>query len=381
MATGGPMPLLDSIADVLGRLARVQTPQVGEGVRDPHVRAGHPPVNILPDSAETFGPGIGNQPDPSVLMQYNVGTPAAAARAIRNRVSNLDPLVKYPEQQSEGTVELVALDDHRLKTMLDNPHPDFTRSQMLALTTETLITTGIAYLQKVSDGFGLPVELMPLPVPQMRPLIDRDRISAYEFTDGNGARLIFDREQVIRIWLPDPENIFGGRGFLGPNAISSDAARYAHEHTRSHYERNATPVGTIEHDLQATMPFAGDPASRDRFEAQWMAKYNRRGGKAQGVPPMLWPGARYIQQAMQTGADIAPLLEFFERQELLTYGTPASVLGRVVSGDRSSAETNQYVFDQHTILPIAGNLGCPHAAARARLRRVARCRIRRFRHA
>jgi SPP1 gp7 family putative phage head morphogenesis protein len=56
---------------------------------------------------------------------------------------------------------------------------------------------------------------------------------------------------------------------------------------------------------------------------------------------------------LQSGADIVPLLELWQDEMLMAFGTPRSVLGKVVSGDRSSAETNQYVFDKHTILPLA----------------------------
>jgi SPP1 gp7 family putative phage head morphogenesis protein len=64
------------------------------------------------------------------------------------------------------------------------------------------------------------------------------------------------------------------------------------------------------------------------------------------------PGFDVIFAQMQTGADVTPLLDYFDRQQLRNFGVPRSVLGEVVSGDRSSAETNQYVMDLHTITPL-----------------------------
>jgi hypothetical protein len=86
---------------------------------------------------------------------------------------------------------------------------------------------------------------------------------------------------------------------------------------------------------------------------RWRKRYHRREGTERGTPAMLPLGYKLIQMAMQSGVDVVPLLEYWRDEQLMGMGTPRSVLGQVVSGDRSSAETNQYVFDKFTIQPIA----------------------------
>ena len=38
---------------------------------------------------------------------------------------------------------------------------------------------------------------------------------------------------------------------------------------------------------------------------------------------------------------------------LLAYGVPRNVLGQVTSGDRSSAEVTEWIFEKHTVQPLA----------------------------
>jgi len=51
------------------------------------------------------------------------------------------------------------------------------------------------------------------------------------------------------------------------------------------------------------------------------------------------------------------ILEYWRDELLMTMGgVPRSVLGQVVSGDRSSAEVNQWVFDMYAVAPIAARI-------------------------
>ena len=84
-----------------------------------------------------------------------------------------------------------------------------------------------------------------------------------------------------------------------------------------------------------------------------MRQNHNRFGQATGAPQILPLGYKYIQMQMESGVDIVPLLDHWRDEQLMAFGVPRSVLGQVVSGDRSAAETNQYVFDRHAILPIA----------------------------
>lgn len=95
------------------------------------------------------------------------------------------------------------------------------------------------------------------------------------------------------------------------------------------------------------------PENQERFYKRWRDSYQTRSGSKVGLPAILPTGYRAIELAMQSGADITPLLEFMRDELLMASGVPRSILGQVLSGDRSSAETNAFVFDLHTVKPYA----------------------------
>lgn len=340
------------LRDRLAALMAVRAPgapRAGVGGNVSTHRDTHPPVPVVPDSAFMFGPGMGYQPSHELLYRYNLGTTQTGTRAIRNRIASIEPLVRVRRRVADGTYEWETLDDHPLKALLDKPHPDFSRAQILGGMAEDLVTCGESYLLKVGNGLSKPAMLLPLQASRMRPLVSLAMIEGYAFTDGNGVEVELPREVVVRAWIPDPANPFGARGWIGPNGIAVDAARFAGEHTRRFYERNGTPTAVIEHDEGTNPPTEEEER---RFLEKWNAWYNRRAGRHSGAPLQLPPGRHWMAQPDQTGEQIVPLHEYFDKQELRNLGVPQSVVGVVQSGDRSSAEVNEWVFDRHTILPL-----------------------------
>jgi hypothetical protein len=243
--------------------------------------------------------------------------------------------------------------DHDLKKLLDRPHPDFPRSLILRLTTQWLVTTGESYLLKVSSKMGgVPMELHPIPPTNIWPVIDHGVTIGYRSVDGDGKEKDHEPDTVIRFYWPDPENPWASEGYLGPAGIVADAQKFSNQHLRYHFEHDATPKSVLE---ATDMAEDWDPDSRERFAELWNKNYNNRHGDIGGgsSPAILPTGYKLIQMALQSGEDVTPLLNYWRDDLLMAFGTPRSVLGQVVSGDRSSAETNAFVFDMHTILPIA----------------------------
>jgi SPP1 gp7 family putative phage head morphogenesis protein len=242
------------------------------------------------------------------------------------------------------------LDDHVLKMLLDRPHPNLTRSQLLRLLAQWIVTVGEGYWLKVSNGLGLPAELHPAPPGQMFPLVANNVVTGYVATSGSGSRTTLPADTVCRFYFPDPENPWASEGYLGPEGVTADSLKFAGQHLRQHFEHDATPKMALESGAEAG---AFGTVEAKRFEHEWIKKYHRRVGNYYGTPAILPIGYKLQQMSTQSGADIVPLLEFWRDEQLMGFGTPRSVLGQVVSGDRSSAETNQYVFDRHAVLPIA----------------------------
>jgi len=308
------------------------------------------PVAVSPEVGNYYGTGLGsNQPGHDALLRENVGIADTATRAIANRLSTLNWLVKTSRRESDGTLVDEVIDDHVVKVLLDRPHEDFTRAQMFRLLGQFIPSVGEAYWLKIRNGFGLPAALQPIPSTQVAPILRGGFIDGYAIRDGKGVTHIVKKREMIRFYFPDPEAIYSSEGYLGPNAIVADSMKFAAEHLRGHYQNDATPSVMI----KATPESTSDPREIERWQDDYVRKYHRRAGTHPSAPAMLPAGWDAIQLAMQSGADITPLLDFWQSNQLMNFGVPPSLLGRVVSGDRSSAETNQYVFDRYTILPIA----------------------------
>jgi hypothetical protein len=310
------------------------------------------PIDFGPGfTSRFFGTGVGShQPASDVLLRENIGVAGMATRAIANRVGSLNPLVKTSRRKTDGTLEDLILDDHILKQLLDKPHPNYNRFQLLWLAASHVVTTGEAYWLKVRNQMKIPMMLQPMPPAKVSPQIVDGIITGYTVSDGKGRPITLESTDVIRVWFPDPETMFSAEGYLGPNATVADAQNFADQHMRSHYQSDATPKVMLKGTADAIDP---DPDNTGRYQNAWVKKFSKRGGTNPAAPMLLPPGWEPIIAAMASGADITPLLDHWQSNQLMNFGVPPSVLGRVVSGDRSSAETNQFVMDLHTILPIA----------------------------
>lgn len=313
------------------------------------MRAAGPPIEFHPPQMGMFSGGLGNQPDKDTLLQESLGIGATATRAIANRVSSLNPQVMVTRGSgSTQTDEIV--DGHPLKRLLDRPHPNFSRSLILGLMAQWIVSTGEAYLYKVGSRLGTPAELHPIKPSLVEPILRAGTVRAYAVKDGSGQTRELAPELLVRCFWPDPEDPWRAEGYLGPSGLVADSLKFSAQHLRAHYQKNAIPQIVLK-----ALPEAGamTDAQKERFQELFALMYGRRTGTNIGVPGVLPPGYDAIELAFQSGSEVAPLLEYWRDEQLMAMGVPRSVLGQVVSGDRSSAEVNQWVFDRYTIQPIA----------------------------
>ena len=228
----------------------------------PPSRAATDPIPFHPLQTNQFSPGIGNQPPHDVLLREDLGIPAMANRAIANRIGSLVPLVKTERRIEAGTTVDEVIDDSPLKALLDRPHPNFSRSQLLRLTAQYIVSVGEAYWLKVGSRMGVPVELHPMLPEKVVPLVTNGVVEAYSVTDGDGQVQRLGAEFVVRFFFPDPEFPWQSEGYLGPVGVTADALKFIGQHLRKYYENDAMPKAWLEAGDQAT-PFR--PEDRERF--------------------------------------------------------------------------------------------------------------------
>lgn len=293
-----------------------------------------------------------SQPSPTNLMKSMTGASAIAARAIADRVSSLEMQVVATRRVMKGTTEDEILDDHPLKRLLDNPSEWHSARQLKRLIAHQLVAIGESYLLKITGGGPFVNRLQLLPPDQIQPLGDGRTITGYELTSRMGQRIeVLDPMEVCRIWNPDPEAVFHARGVLGPQARLSDMLEFSEQHLRTFYEMDASPNVVFEANESSAQAPTQDVL--ERFMAKWIGHYNSRKGTKRGVPPFIAPGwqAKVLDVA-STLAGTREIMEYGRDSILMAYGVPRSIVGDVVDANRAAAETNAYVFDRHTVLPI-----------------------------
>jgi phage portal protein BeeE len=321
------------------------------GVSSDISRGGSAALPTVPTSAERFGPGVFNQQNANVLLRESLGMAAACTRELSNSVARLTIEIVEEDISPAGTVKEVPRPDHPLRDLLvTRPHPNFSKTQLFYLITQWILTTGEAYVQKL--GSDLRVEaLLPMKPTMFEPIVNGGLLTGYLVTDANGDQQIYPADWFVRFYFPDPENPWQPEGYLAPMAIELDADKFAEQSLRSHYQHDATPKTAIEQH-EALPETVGIEDAQERFHQKWREFYDQRGGSRMGVPAILPYGARLVEFGRQAGADVTPLLEHWRDDMMMNFGVPRSIMGQVQSGDRSSAETNEWVFENHQLVPI-----------------------------
>lgn len=311
-----------------------------------HQRASTDPVDFTPMHQSGFTHGIGNQPSHEDLLRESRGVFDMAQRAIANRISTLEWEVGTTSRK-DGKMVFDPIEEHPAKLLIDKPHPNITSSMLFRLGAQWVTSVGESHWLKVGSGLGVPVELHPIPPTNIAPVWRGGVIAAYVLRDGSGQDRTIEPDCVIHFYWPDPERYWGPEGYLGPNGATADTLKFSGQHMREFYRNDAMPKAVVK---MGEMP---TPAAQRAIDDSWRQRYSTIRGTARGLPARIPADADLIEMAFQTGSEIVPLLEHYTNDQLMGMGVPRSILGQVVSGDRSSAEVNQWVFDRYTVTPIA----------------------------
>jgi len=294
--------------------------------------------------------GDASGPNATQLLSANQGWPAIAERPIAQRLGSLTMELTRTKRVRKGTVEEEILDEHPLLDALQE-NPIFSLRQTLMLLGYWLSRGGDAYILKVTDGLRLTRSIWPLPPNRMEMVTDPDEIISGWIFHSDAGEYRYDPSEIVRIWSPNPANPFAGVGALQPQALSYDTDLFLKQTHRSFYENDATPKVIMTAQPNSRLP---DAETMKRFNKDWKQRYHNRNGTDQGAPAMTPPGfAVEVIDAFGGIEDQAELAREVRDRLMMSYGTPRSVVGDVVDANRAAAETNQFVFDLHTIQPLA----------------------------
>ncbi|GAG38155.1 unnamed protein product, partial [marine sediment metagenome] len=199
----------------------------------------------------------------------------------------------------------------------------------------------------VHDPSGMPVNLQMTQPGTFEPVVEGGRIAGYKLLTATGSRTLRPID-VVRIWEPDPYELFTSRGVMVRNATKLNMESHALKHWEKFYENDATPNLALESDAGE---FPG-PADQESIAASWRQKFNRRFGRMKLAPAWIMPGwkIKVLNSQGDASAGVA-MLEQTSRQTLESYRVSPTLLGRNQDVNRAAAETARFTFDQNTIEP------------------------------
>lgn len=271
---------------------------------------------LLPRTSKDWGAKVGDGLGSSVL--------AGPLNFLMRTFPEAPPRVERRKRAGEWQEE----DDHPLTRLLANPNP-FYSGEVMWMCTVLDLAFGYAYLYKVRNDTGTPIQLWWMPrstiVPK-HPSDGTEYISHYEYNPGSGStRKIPARDIVHFRFGLDPRNPRQGLSQLGALmreiGIDDEAANF----TGSILE-NLGIIGVIvspEVGPKGALAVSKDAVKevKEYIKAKFTGDH-RGEALAVGAPTK----AQLLQYNLQ-GFDISPLRDVAEERVCAALGLPAAVVG------------------------------------------------------
>lgn len=293
-------------------------------------------------------PGAGHI-DPEKAMANNKGYVYAAVNAIAREVQNTD--FRLFEEDGKERKEHA---EHAALALLDSVNSDMIGSELKYLTSAHLNLVGNCYWL-LTDKQGNPVK-EELTKPDAIYLLDPAKTTVlidktvFPFhVKGYRLRLetktiVFDPACIVHFRLPDPGNLFEGKGIVQSGAEYIDNDNYATEFNRKFFLNGARPSGFLETEFVA----------ETQLEALKIGFANLHVGieNMNGIP-VLPKGVKFTGAgANPKDMDFKNLAENMRDRILMLFGVSTTILATAESDtNRATAETADYVFSKRVIKP------------------------------
>lgn len=297
------------------------------------------------------GPGFFSVGNSSALSAYTSWTWACIDK-VSEALAGLewDVTVAGKEERER------APDDYWLRSLLENPNPEFEATSLWSLAARWYSINGNAYLYTPKYGEATPQEIWVLPSNRVTVVPGKSRLVAGYVYYVNGKPFPIDPEEMIHWKNLDPSSDPQTSLYLGRSPInaSMDAVQVDLANQRflaRFYENNALPAYVI------TVP-AGQQVTRQAwkvFKDQWTQTF--QGSNNAGKWGLL-DGGKQIQTLDTSNQikDAASLDESNRKRVCSVWGVPEMLL----TGDYSARAVSENViaeFHRGTVAPKAKRLG------------------------
>jgi HK97 family phage portal protein len=242
--------------------------------------------------------------------------------------------------------DLKQISSHPALDLIYRPNKLQTKNEFLMTTVINKKTAGDAFIYKVKNASGRPVELWNLRPDRMTIMVDPAKvIGGYKFLKDNGTFVMFEPEEIIHIKdYPNPFNVYEGISALMPTRIRAQTEEYATRYQRDFFINSARPDAIITSERAITKKQEHDLRKR------WIKKHG--GIKNSSKIGFLGSGLKYEQISItQKDMDYIEGIKMTRDDILIALKTPKSVLGITEDVNRANAETGMYVYLSETIVP------------------------------
>jgi HK97 family phage portal protein len=191
----------------------------------------------------------------------------AAVNAFANRIVTT-PLHLYRETAGG---ELEEIKQHEALSLIENPNPFLTRSELFWLLVADYKLSGNAYWFLAGPKRGAPAELWRVN-PRLTRLVrsKREYVAGY-ITEIEGELVPMDRGEVIHYKAPNPFDEFYGIGALAAAALAAQTSREMSLWNRGMFGRDfAVPAGIVNIKDRIS------ESDYERVKAEWRASYGGR---------------------------------------------------------------------------------------------------------
>lgn len=263
-------------------------------------------------------------------------------RAVHGRISSSVGSTEWYVTRSDRP-DAPEITDHMLLRVLKNPNPMMSGHEFMKITCLHLDLVGDAFWLKSRNGFGAPVQLMPIPPHWVMELPTPER-PAFRISFGSWQEWIVEGDIA---WLHDagPANPYRrGSGIVRAQADEIETHEYASKHAKQLFFNRATPEYVV-------MDEGAEQTEIDVHETAWLQRLQ---GYWRWQKPYFTNRKLEFWQPQQMNLDnltMVPLMKHERDVILQTTGIPPEQLGIVENSNRSTIDGSNYVYESRVVKP------------------------------
>ncbi len=262
-------------------------------------------------------------------------------RAVHGRISTSIGQTEWTLGRSDRPDEVIT--DHIMLRVLRNPNPLMSGHDLFKITDLHIDLVGDAFWLKVRNGFGAPVQLMPIP-PHWVIDLPTPEYPVYRISFGSLQDLVPETE-ILRMTDVSPANPYRrGAGLVRSQADEIETHEYASKHAKQLFFNRATPEYVVMDD-------GASGPDVDTHERAWMQRLQ---GYWRWQKPYFTNRKLEFWQPQQMNLDnltMVPLMKYERDVILQTTGMPPEQLGIVENSNRATIDGSNYVYESRVVLP------------------------------